>query len=109
MTERETAGRAAFDGLPGAGEPLPGEGRPCHEPWWTGARAERAALPHPPPPALRAELRAALDTARLAPAGPLPPGRRAEADARIAAALRRPARVDVHVESVVAEWRDARS
>ncbi|QKW18456.1 DUF1992 domain-containing protein [Kitasatospora sp. NA04385] len=113
---REAAERGAFDDLPGSGKPLPGEGRPYHEMWWIREKMEREGLSHLPPSlALRAELREALDTARLAPTEPLLRSRLAEANARIEAALRRPVEgpplglAPVDVERVVAEWRDTRS
>ncbi|MGW4807790.1 DnaJ family domain-containing protein [Kitasatospora sp. NPDC004272] len=113
---REAAERGAFDDLPGAGEPLAGEGQPYHETWWIRAKMEREGLSYLPPSlALRAELREALDTARLAPTEPLLRSRLAEANARIEAALRRPIEgpplglAPVDVETAAAEWRDAHS
>ncbi|WP_100835124.1 DnaJ family domain-containing protein [Kitasatospora fiedleri] len=109
---REAAERGAFDDLPGAGKPLANEGQPYHEMWWLREKMAREGLSYLPPSlALRAELREALDAARLAPTEPLLRSRLAETNARIEAALRRPIEgpplgvAPVDVEAAVTEWR----
>ncbi|MEU9830137.1 DUF1992 domain-containing protein [Streptosporangium sp. NPDC048047] len=66
---REAAERGAFDGLPGAGKPLPGEGEPYEEMWWIRQklRSEGLSMPLPGTLALRRkaeEARAAAAEAR---------------------------------------------
>ncbi|GAA3138404.1 DUF1992 domain-containing protein [Planomonospora alba] len=54
---REAAERGEFDDLPGAGKPLPGEGRPYDEMWWIKQKleAENLSFPLPGTLALRKE------------------------------------------------------
>ncbi|GIH96871.1 DUF1992 domain-containing protein [Planobispora siamensis] len=52
---REAAERGEFDDLPGAGKPLPGEGKPDDEMWWIKRKmqAENLSFPLPGTLALR--------------------------------------------------------
>ncbi|WP_031167524.1 DUF1992 domain-containing protein [Streptosporangium roseum] len=54
---REATERGEFDDLPGAGKPLPGEGRPYDEMWWIKQKmqAENLSFPLPGTLALRKE------------------------------------------------------
>ncbi|GGL51266.1 DnaJ family domain-containing protein [Planomonospora parontospora] len=54
---REATERGEFDDLPGAGKPLPGEGRPYDELWWVKQKmeAENLSFPLPGTLALRKE------------------------------------------------------
>ncbi|GAA2898106.1 DUF1992 domain-containing protein [Streptosporangium fragile] len=66
---REATERGEFDNLPGAGKPLPGEGRPYDEMWWIKQKmeAENLSFPLPGTLALRKEAeeaRAAAVSAR---------------------------------------------
>ncbi|MFC4061200.1 DUF1992 domain-containing protein [Planomonospora corallina] len=112
---REAAERGAFDDLPGAGKPLPGEGEPYDEMWWIKQKleAENLAFPLPGTLALRKEAEEARAVAVAA---------RTEAEARriigeINGRIRESYRKalsgpPVHqplldAEEVVAEWRAA--
>ncbi|GAA0383216.1 DUF1992 domain-containing protein [Microbispora corallina] len=46
---REAAERGEFDDLPGAGKPLPGEGKPYDEMWWIKQKLESEDLSFPLP------------------------------------------------------------
>jgi hypothetical protein len=72
---REATERGEFDNLPGAGKPLPGEGRPDDEMWWIKQKmqAENLSFPLPGTLALRKE----AEEARAAAVGA-----RSEAEAR---------------------------
>ncbi|GIH78085.1 DUF1992 domain-containing protein [Planobispora longispora] len=54
---REAAERGEFDDLPGAGKPIPGEGKPDDEMWWIKQKlqAENLSFPLPGTLALRKE------------------------------------------------------
>jgi hypothetical protein len=62
---REAAERGAFDNLPGAGKPLPDQGKPYEEMWWIKQklREEELSFPLPESLALRKEAEAALAAA----------------------------------------------
>ncbi|MET9066525.1 DUF1992 domain-containing protein [Streptosporangium sandarakinum] len=63
---REAAERGAFDDLPGAGKPLPGEGEPYEEMWWIKQKLHSEGLPFPLPGTLA--LRKKAEEARAAAA-----------------------------------------
>ncbi len=111
---REAAERGEFDNLPGAGKPLPGEGRPHDEMWWIKQKmqAENLSFPLPGTLALRKE----AEESRAAAAGA-----RTEAEARRiiesindkireshGKTLSGPPLVQplIDVEEVVGDWRD---
>ncbi|MEW9549911.1 DUF1992 domain-containing protein [Nonomuraea sp. NPDC050783] len=72
---REAEERGEFDGLPGAGKPLPGLDQPYDEMWWIKQKVESEGLSMPLPPtlALRKDAEEALREAR---------GARTEAEVR---------------------------
>lgn len=72
---REATERGEFDDLPGAGKPLPGEGKPHDEMWWIKQKMleENLAFPLPGTLALRKEVEESLAEAM---------GARTEAEAR---------------------------
>jgi hypothetical protein len=72
---REAAERGAFDDLPGAGKPLPDQGKPYEEMWWIKQklREENLSFPLPGTLALRKEAEEARAAAVVA---------RTEAEAR---------------------------
>jgi hypothetical protein len=65
---REAAERGAFDDLPGAGKPLPDQGKPYDEMWWIKQklREENLSFPLPGTLALRKEAEEALAAASQA-------------------------------------------
>ncbi|NLU66002.1 DUF1992 domain-containing protein [Streptomyces sp. HNM0574] len=61
---REAGERGAFDNLPGAGKPLPGEGRPYDEQWWIRQKMRDEDLSCLPPSlALRKDVQDAREAA----------------------------------------------
>lgn len=59
---REATERGEFDGLPGAGKPIPGIDRPHDDLWWVRQKMAREQLSSVPPTlALRKEAEDALD------------------------------------------------
>ncbi|XVQ86222.1 DnaJ family domain-containing protein [Microbispora siamensis] len=72
---REATERGEFDDLPGAGKPIPGQGKPYDEMWWIKQkmRAENLSFPLPGTLALRKEAEEARAEAL---------GARTEAEAR---------------------------
>ncbi|GII56680.1 DUF1992 domain-containing protein [Planotetraspora thailandica] len=111
---REAAERGAFDDLPGAGKPLPDQGKPYDEMWWIKQklRDENLSFPLPGTLALRKEAEEARAEAV---------GARTEAEARrivaeinekisagIRSALSGPpvTLIPLDVEEVVGEWRE---
>lgn len=72
---REATERGEFDNLPGAGKPLPGEGRPHDEMWWIKQKMQEENLSYPLPGTLA--LRKEAEEARAEAVGA-----RTEAEAR---------------------------
>ncbi|MFF4778490.1 DUF1992 domain-containing protein [Microtetraspora fusca] len=72
---REATERGLFDNLPGAGKPLPDQGKPYDEMWWVKQklREENLSMPLPGTLALRKEAEEALAAAQ---------GARSEAEVR---------------------------
>ncbi|WP_214411028.1 J-domain-containing protein [Sphaerisporangium fuscum] len=110
---REATERGAFDDLPGAGKPLPDQGKPYEEMWWIKQklRSEGLSFPLPGTLALRKEAEEALAAAL---------GARTEAEARrivgeinekIVEGMRKPLSgppltlMPYDVEEVVRDWR----
>ena len=114
---REAADRGEFDNLPGAGKPIPGQGRPDDELWWVREYVRREGLPSdallPASLRLRKEVESLPETVG---------GLRTEQavrevvhqlNRRILDWLRMPSGPQVHllpvdVDGVVAKWRAAR-
>ncbi|MEU6407676.1 DnaJ family domain-containing protein [Microbispora sp. NPDC046933] len=110
---REATERGEFDDLPGAGKPIPGQGKPHDEMWWIKQkmRAENLSFPLPGTLALRKEAEEARAEAL---------GARTEAEARriveemnvkIRDSYRKPlsgppvVQPLIDVDEVAAEWR----
>ncbi|WP_067127985.1 DUF1992 domain-containing protein [Microtetraspora malaysiensis] len=110
---REGTERGLFDNLPGAGKPLPDQGKPYDEMWWVKQklREENLSMPLPGTLALRKEAEEALAAAQ---------GARSEAEVRkivadinekIAEGMRKAMSgpplnlTPFDVEKVVREWR----
>jgi hypothetical protein len=109
---QEAAERGEFDGLPGAGKPIPDLDKPHDELWWVKQKLRRENLPYlPPTMALRKEAEDAL--AAAAQAGSEAEVRRIVADinAKIVEGNRKAASgpplnlAPFDVERVVAAWR----
>lgn len=111
---REAAERGEFDDLPGAGKPIPGQGKPYDEMWWIKQKmaAENLSFPLPESLALRKEAEEARAEAL---------GARTEAEARriveemnvkIRDSRRRPlagppvVQPLLDVDEIAGEWRD---
>ncbi|WP_165986180.1 DUF1992 domain-containing protein [Streptomyces sp. YIM 98790] len=112
---REAAERGEFDGLPGAGRPLPDADAPYDEAWWVKRKMEREGLSFLPPSlALRKEAEDALAAARAAGSERRVREIVAEINDRIRAALRHPPAGPplnlrpFDADAVVADWRAAR-
>lgn len=109
---REAQARGAFDGLPGAGKPLPGADAPYEEDWWLKRKLRDEGVSHLPPTLrLRKEAEDALKAAACA--GSEDEVRRivGAVNDKIREALRKPLSgpplnlVPYDVERVVADWR----
>ncbi|HEX5569195.1 MAG TPA: DUF1992 domain-containing protein [Streptomyces sp.] len=112
---REAAERGEFDGLPGAGRPLPALDGPYDELWWIKGKTSREGLSFLPPAlALRKEAEDALAAAHRAPSQTRVRRIVAEINEKIRAALRRPPPgpplnlTPFDVEQVVREWHERR-
>jgi hypothetical protein len=110
---REATERGEFDGLPGAGKPIPDLDEPHDELWWVKGKLRREQLSWlPPTMALRKEVEDALEAA--ARAGTEDEVRRivAAVNAKIVESNRKAASgppsnlAPVDVERVVARWRE---
>ncbi|MEU6424471.1 DUF1992 domain-containing protein [Microbispora sp. NPDC046973] len=110
---REAAERGEFDDLPGAGKPIPGQGKPYDEMWWIKQkmRAENLSFPLPGTLALRKEAEEAR--AEALGARTEPEARRIveEMNDKIRDSYRRPlsgppvVQPLIDVDEVAAEWR----
>ncbi|MCL6301542.1 DUF1992 domain-containing protein [Streptomyces kronopolitis] len=88
---REAAERGAFDGLTGAGKPLPQLDRPYDEMWWIKEKMHREHLSFLPPSlVLRKEAEDAREAAAAAPSEAALRRILSEINERIRAALRAP-------------------
>ncbi|GGN44339.1 DUF1992 domain-containing protein [Streptomyces kronopolitis] len=88
---REAAERGAFDGLTGAGKPLPQLDRPYDEMWWIKEKMHREHLSFLPPSlVLRKEAEDAREAAAAAPSEAALRRILTEINERIRAALRAP-------------------
>ncbi|MFF4279584.1 DUF1992 domain-containing protein [Streptomyces kronopolitis] len=88
---REAAERGAFDGLTGAGKPLPQLDRPYDEMWWIKEKMHREHLSFLPPSlVLRKEAEDAREAAAAAPSEAALRRILSEINDRIRAALRAP-------------------
>ncbi|MGX1849237.1 DUF1992 domain-containing protein [Streptomyces sp. NBC_01456] len=88
---REAAERGAFDGLTGAGKPLPHLDRPYDEMWWIKEKMRREQLSFLPPSlVLRKEAEDAREAAAAAPGEAALRRILSEINERIRAALRAP-------------------
>lgn len=112
---REATERGEFDGLPGAGKPLPDEHQPYDEHWWLRRKMEREEVSYLPPTlALRKEAEEALRAARAASCEGEVRRTVAEINERIRAAIREPLSgpplrlTPYDVEDVVRSWREER-
>ena len=112
---RDAVERGDFEGLPGAGQPIPGLNRPYDELWWIREKLRREHLSVLPPTlALRKEAREAL--AEAVRAGTEAEARRivARINAKIREAIRTPLSgppldlAPFDIERVVAAWRERR-
>jgi len=112
---REAEERGAFEGLPGAGEPLRDANAPYDETWWLKRKMRDEGLSHLPPTlALRKEAEDALKAASRARSEKEVRRIVGEINDRIREAFRRPMSgpplnlAPYDVEAVVAEWREKR-
>ncbi|HEV7626444.1 MAG TPA: DUF1992 domain-containing protein [Streptomyces sp.] len=112
---REAEERGAFADLPGAGKPLRDANAPYDETWWLKQKMHDEGLSHLPPTlALRKEAQDALAAASRARSEKEVRRILTEINEKILAAIRRPPSGPplnlgpYDVESVVAEWRQAR-
>lgn len=112
---REAQERGDFDGLSGAGRPLPGLGGPHDELWWVKDLIRREGLAVTPPAlALRREVEDALDTVGSLPTEAVVRRRVEELNVRIrqlnrVAASGPPSTLWVlDVDEVLLRWRDGR-
>ncbi|NUT94410.1 MAG: DUF1992 domain-containing protein [Saccharothrix sp.] len=112
---REAQEKGEFDGLPGAGKPLPGLAGPHDELWWVKEKVRREeGTVLPPTLQLRKEAAAAREAAGVA--GSEGEVRRilGEINAKITEAIRKPMSgpplnlMPFDVEHVVEEWRRGR-
>ncbi|GAA2405072.1 DUF1992 domain-containing protein [Streptomyces glaucosporus] len=113
---RVAAEQGGFDGLPGAGRPLPELDRPYDDLWWVRKKMEREGLSFLPPAlALRKEAEDALEAALRAPSEAGARRIVAEVNEKIRKALRMPPPgpplrlAPFDAEQVVREWRERRA
>jgi hypothetical protein len=113
---RQARERGEFDGLPGAGAPLPGLGKPYDEMWWVKRKLRSENLSYLPPSlALRKEAHEALEGAARAKTETEVRERITAINETIRDAIRRGIRgpqvdlVPFDVERIVREWRRARA
>lgn len=109
---REAAERGAFDGLTGAGKPLPHLDRPYDEMWWIKEKMHREHLSFLPPSlVLRKEAKDAREAAAAAPSEAALRRILSEINERIRAALRAPLDgpplhlVPFDIEAAARTWR----
>ncbi|SCL36271.1 protein of unknown function [Micromonospora nigra] len=109
--------RGDFDGLPGAGKPIPGRDLPYDESWWIKSLIEREKLPGdlllPTPLQLRRRIERLPDEVRDLPTEQSVRAVVADLNTQIMAWLRTPTgpRVvvrPVNVDAVVDQWREQR-
>ncbi|MGW0504967.1 DnaJ family domain-containing protein [Micromonospora sp. NPDC003241] len=114
---RSAQERGEFDGLPGAGRPIPGRGLPYDESWWIKSFMEREKLPTdlllPTPLLLRRRIERLPDEVRDLPTEQAVRSCVADLNAEVMAWLRNPSgpRVvvrPVDADAVVSTWRAAR-
>jgi hypothetical protein len=111
---REAAERGAFDDLPGAGKPLPDQGKPYDEMWWIKQklREENLSFPLPGTLALRKEAEEALAAASRARSEAEVRAIVAEINEKIADGIRKALSgpplnlMPFDVDEVVRDWRE---
>ena len=115
---RDAQDEGKFDGLRGAGRPLPGLNRPYEENWWLRSYLEREGIPNdvllPPPLRLRREVERLPETVRDLETEREVRDTVAALAARVAHWLRFPDGPQVavpvpRVDEIVAGWRAERS
>jgi Domain of unknown function (DUF1992) len=110
---REAQERGEFDGLPGAGKPLPGLDQPYDELWWVKQKMAREQLTFLPPSlVLRKEAEDAREAVRQARSEREVRRIVAEINERIREAIRQPPEGPPHnlvpfdEEELLREWRN---
>jgi hypothetical protein len=115
---REAMDRGEFDNLPGAGKPIPGQGRPDDELWWVKDYIRREGLSTdallPTPLRLRKEVELLPETVKNLRSEQAVRDVVAKLNRRIADWLRVPIGPQVHLapvdaDDVVRQWRAARA